>query len=539
MAKEILIADSDVAGQEEFKRIFDTAGYHLTFSENGEDALFRVRLFKPDLIFATMTLGEKTGLEFCETLKSNPQFKDIPFVLLTEIFEDISEEDRRRVQLDGVLSKPFERSEILDLADQLVLKGETGVDVEVRAEDEEEIIDLFEVVEEPEPKMSIDDLIVMDTKITSLEPPERLPEGKPLWEEKPEEERLFFPEETEMKKKEPELPPEKEGSPEDRLLEEIELEEILEKVERLKPTVEEEEKPAGKAVSGELKPPSLSEKLPEGLMNLEEFETDLKTPVMVEAQEADLKEFLSEERREEGPPEIPPKEMTLEEELTLFEESFEELKTQPATETAPPQKAAETRVAEDLILFEEPLEELKGQPEIQTAPTERSVETAVAEELFLFEEPLEESKAQPETETLPPERAAEIGIEEEELSELSEEEFPEALLEEVLKDEEIGFVGMRKEKEIGTVEEAKASVVPKEAMGPLVRVVDRKIEDVITKGLQDMMEDFITKVVPEMAQNVIVLTVERIEKMVKEMVPELTEKAIQEEIKRLQKGEKD
>jgi hypothetical protein len=147
--------------------------------------------------------------------------------------------------------------------------------------------------------------------------------------------------------------------------------------------------------------------------------------------------------------------MTLmEEELTLFEESFEESKAKVAIETAPPQKEAETGVAEELIFFEEPLEELKGPPEIQTAPAEKRVETGVVEKLVFFEEPLEESKAHPETGTPLPDRAAEIGVEEEELSELSEEEFPEALLEEVLKEEEIGFVGMRKEKEIGPIEAA-------------------------------------------------------------------------------------
>jgi len=45
MAKEILIADSDKADQEDFRRIFETTDYHLVFSESGEDVLLRVRLF--------------------------------------------------------------------------------------------------------------------------------------------------------------------------------------------------------------------------------------------------------------------------------------------------------------------------------------------------------------------------------------------------------------------------------------------------------------------------------------------------------------
>jgi hypothetical protein len=64
------------------------------------------------------------------------------------------------------------------------------------------------------------------------------------------------------------------------------------------------------------------------------------------------------------------------------------------------------------------------------------------------------------------------------------------------------------------------------------------LEEVILKGVQEMVGDFITKILPEMTKNILGLTVERIEKMVREIVPDLAEKAIQEEIKRLQKGEK-
>jgi CheY-like chemotaxis protein len=50
MAKEILIADSDHADKEEFQRIFESTDYHLIFSESGEEALLRAKLFKPDMI---------------------------------------------------------------------------------------------------------------------------------------------------------------------------------------------------------------------------------------------------------------------------------------------------------------------------------------------------------------------------------------------------------------------------------------------------------------------------------------------------------
>ena len=86
MAKEILIADSDKADQEEFQKIFETTDYHLIFSENGEDALLRTKLFKPDIIMASgADLQGMGGLELCGAIKRDPEFKHIPFILISSI----------------------------------------------------------------------------------------------------------------------------------------------------------------------------------------------------------------------------------------------------------------------------------------------------------------------------------------------------------------------------------------------------------------------------------------------------------------------
>src|SRR4030042_387695 len=187
MAKEILIGDSDKANQKAFQKIFGTTGYHLVFSENGEDVLLRVKLFKPDLIIAGTALSEKNGYELCEAIKDDPDFRSIPFILLLDRSEKISDKDRERLKPDGILSKPLHESQVLTLVDQLLeamrSKGGripgTKMELETFAdmgeerfassqtggkEEEEEVIDLLDVVgdvvEEPESKMSIDDFIV-------------------------------------------------------------------------------------------------------------------------------------------------------------------------------------------------------------------------------------------------------------------------------------------------------------------------------------------------------------------------------------------
>jgi len=543
MAKEILIADSDKTDQKEFQRIFETTDYHLIFSEGGEDALLRAKLFKPDMIIASGAgLQEKGGLELCGALKGDPDFKDIPFILISSIFDEISEKDRKRFQADGVISKPLNEGEVLDLVNDLMQEEAVGKRGEMVSEKqefsldeigegEEEIIELVDVVEEPEPRMSIDSFVPTGREksfgeVTSLDS-----WGKLEFEEKPVEKELELRPEKKIGGMDLRLKrkvPLKEASPEEELFDKIELEEILEKVEQLKPSLE-KEWPSGKEVR-----------------DIDERPFEMEEP----AEKLDLSEFEKALRRE-AKASVPQ-----EEPQPFF---IEEPKKKISAETISTEEWVEKPIEESLEeSLEKPLEEFLEEP------VEGALEEAVEEAL---EEPLEEP------------------VEVEEIRELAEEEFPEELLEDILGEEEIGAFGepgelkieevsleeVRTEeieeleemeqidqieelKELKEIEEVKmdrveevkapkmarveAPKVAREEVPSLVRAVDIQVQEIISQKVKEMMGEMMTKLVPELTQNVVGFTLERIEKMVKEVVPDLAEKAIQEEIKRLEKGEK-
>ncbi len=521
MAKEILIADSDKSDQKEFQKIFETTNYHLTFSENGEDALLRTKLFKPDMIIASAGgLQEMGGVEFCGAIKKEPDFEHVPFILISNVFQGISEQDRQRVRADGVISKPLNEDEVLNIVDHLLeeevgkgegmIPGKRELALDEIGEGDEEIIELLEVVEEPEAKMSIDDLVASQKEEPTSEIGPLDSWEKFEFEEKPAEPQSAFLSGKETGETDLELKkekPVKEALPENELFEKIELEEILEKVEQLKPSLE-KEWPAQT-----------------------EVREDVKERVF-EAEKPSEKEFS----------------LSIEEPA----ETQLDLSTQPPVEKH-----------FDLSEFEAAL-----QREVEAAPSEPELAP-------ILEANLGPANAAPatefigETEREAPETVApeEVSAEEEELTELSEEEFPEEFLEEILGEDEISIIDEPKElkpereapKEVmiealhtdpfeefkpGIFEREEAGLIttmdsPTEEVTALSRLVDKHLEEVLAKGIQEMVGDFITKILPEMTQNIIGLTAKRIEKMVKEIVPDMAEKAIQEEIKRLQKEEKE
>jgi len=524
MAKEILVADPDKADQEEFKKIFELAGYRLVFSENGEETLLRIKLFKPDLIVAGTGLGEMSGFELCETIKTDPDLRQIPVILLSNIFEEISKKDYDRVRADGIISKPFREDEVLNLVDHLLeeeaLKAKSEFSLDGLDEiEEEEIIELLDVVEEPEQRISINDFVAPvkeepAQEIASFESWEKLEtEGKPF-----EKELTLAPEEKDEEiegmllnlEKEVGL---KEATPEDELFGKIEMEEILEKVEKLKPALE-KEWPVEKeeVLEEELleEEPLMMEEPAEKYAGLEQFKAALQREVQGgvigeaadEALGATIQPLRLEEPKVEAPPEIPVTEISateipLEKELKeLIEEEF-------------PEELFEELEEEEIKVIGEPQEERLELFEETKAPM------ILEEEVGVIEKP------------------GEIRIDE--LEELG---FPKAVFEEA-REKEIGVIEEPKEERIEVFEKAEAPRFSEEEIVLPLRGMEQQMGEVIAKGVQEMMENFITKIVPEMAQNMITLTVDRIEKMVREIVPDLAERAIQEEIKRLQKGEKD
>ncbi len=568
MAKEILIADSDKTDQKEFQRIFETTDYHLIFSESDEDALLRAKLFKPDMIIASGAgLQEKGGLELCGAIKGDPDFKHVPFILISSIFDEISEKDRKRIQPDGVISKPLNEGEILDLVHNLMQEEEAGKRGEMVSEKqgfsldevgegEEEIIELVDVVGEPEPRMSIDSFVPTGREKSFGEVTSSDSWGKLEFEEKPVEKKLESRPEKKIGGMDLRLKrkvPLKEASPEEEIFDKIELEEILEKVEQLKPSLE-REWPSDKEVR-DIDEGSLEMEEPAEKLDLSEFEKALRREAKTSAPQEEPQSLFIEEPKKKISADTISKEPWVEKPLG---KRFEK----------PPEKPLQKPLEEPI---EEPLEELLEEP----------LEAAVKETL---EEPAEEAVEEP--------------LEVEEITELAEEEFPEELLEDLLGKEEMGALGeqetlkseelsledlefegiegveeVEKKEEVeeigeveqiglieeleqvremekprtGKLEEAEAPKItrveppkiPREEVPALARAVDKQVQEIISQKVNEMMGEMMTKLVPEMTKNVVGFTLERIEKMVKEVVPDLAEKAIQEEIKRLEKGEKE
>lgn len=108
MGHKVLLADDSITVQKIVKLSLTEEGIEVIAFGNGEQAVQQLEVVQPDLVMADVFMPGKDGYEVCEFVKSHPQFKHIPVILLVHAFEPFDPEQAKKVHADEQLTKPFQ-----------------------------------------------------------------------------------------------------------------------------------------------------------------------------------------------------------------------------------------------------------------------------------------------------------------------------------------------------------------------------------------------------------------------------------------------
>jgi CheY-like chemotaxis protein len=120
MGSKILLADDSITIQKVVNLTFSDEGIEVVAVSNGDVAERRLNEVKPDLVLADIFMPGKNGYELCEAIKQNPQFRNVPVVLLVGAFEPFDQAEARRVRADAHLTKPFESRTLVETVRRLI-----------------------------------------------------------------------------------------------------------------------------------------------------------------------------------------------------------------------------------------------------------------------------------------------------------------------------------------------------------------------------------------------------------------------------------
>ncbi|HEV7923564.1 MAG TPA: response regulator [Thermoanaerobaculia bacterium] len=109
----ILVVEDDVPVAQLIAKILQRNGYESEVVADGQSALDRVRSLRPAMILADLTIKGLAGDRLCSTLKSSPETKDIPYVVVSGD-ADIAEK-ARECGADDFMGKPFEFDDLIRL----------------------------------------------------------------------------------------------------------------------------------------------------------------------------------------------------------------------------------------------------------------------------------------------------------------------------------------------------------------------------------------------------------------------------------------
>jgi len=105
--KKILVIEDDRDISELITYNLEREGYEIACLYDGSQAIEFVRKRKPELILLDLMLPEVDGIEICRTLKSDPNTKHIPIIMLTAKSEEADVVVGLQMGADDYIPKPF------------------------------------------------------------------------------------------------------------------------------------------------------------------------------------------------------------------------------------------------------------------------------------------------------------------------------------------------------------------------------------------------------------------------------------------------
>lgn len=102
----MLIADDEPDIVEILKYNLEKEGYQVVTAKDGDEAIDKARLSQPDLVVLDMMMPKKNGVQVCEILRAQNQFRDTLIMFLTALSDEATQLKGFDTGADDYVSKP-------------------------------------------------------------------------------------------------------------------------------------------------------------------------------------------------------------------------------------------------------------------------------------------------------------------------------------------------------------------------------------------------------------------------------------------------
>ena len=118
----LLLADASPMMHRVVELTFSQAGLRVVVASDGEQALARIPLERPDIVLADHALPVRSGYEVTRFVKGHAELRHIPVLLLCGAFEPVDQVRAAHAGCDGVVEKPFDPQALVATVRELLAR---------------------------------------------------------------------------------------------------------------------------------------------------------------------------------------------------------------------------------------------------------------------------------------------------------------------------------------------------------------------------------------------------------------------------------
>lgn len=111
---EILIVEDSPTQAERLRRLIQSMRYRARVAGNGRLALEAIRQTKPHLVLSDIVMPEMDGYTLCRAIKSDPELRDIPVILVTSLMDPKDIIRGIECGADNFIRKPYAEDYLLN-----------------------------------------------------------------------------------------------------------------------------------------------------------------------------------------------------------------------------------------------------------------------------------------------------------------------------------------------------------------------------------------------------------------------------------------
>ncbi len=115
MAYSVLVVDDEPHILHSLEFLMKRENYDVRVASDGEAALQAIGERCPDLILLDVMMPKRDGYSVCQTIRANPDWKQLRIIMLTAKGRDIEREKGLALGADDYITKPFSTRDLLEL----------------------------------------------------------------------------------------------------------------------------------------------------------------------------------------------------------------------------------------------------------------------------------------------------------------------------------------------------------------------------------------------------------------------------------------